>query len=75
MEHNHLRLQTGVAVAAREIVSQAAIPAIRAICVSLLCKNSVSAENGQCKRLDDISVDDITGFYCISYLELVLTRK
>jgi len=32
----------------------------------LLCKNSVPAENGQYKRLDDISVDDITGFYCIA---------
>ena len=31
----------------------------------LICKNSVPAENGQYKRLDDISVDDITGFYCI----------
>ena len=29
----------------------------------LLCKSSVPAENGQYKRLDDISEDDITGFY------------
>ena len=31
----------------------------------LLWKNSVPAENGWYKRLDDISVADITGFYCI----------
>ena len=30
----------------------------------LLCTNSVPAENGRYKWLDDISVDDITGFYC-----------
>ena len=32
----------------------------------LICKNSVPAENGRYKRLDDISVDDLTGFHCIS---------
>ena len=35
MKHNHLRLQTGVAMAARQSVSQAATPAIRAICAAL----------------------------------------
>ena len=35
VKHHHLRLQTGVAVAARESVSQAATPAIRAICAVL----------------------------------------
>ena len=70
-----------MAVAARKSVSQAATPEIRAICAALSAqrfplaplkvadttggKNSVPAENGQYKRLDDTSVDDITGFYCI----------
>ena len=35
MKHNHLCLQTGAAVAARESVSQAATPAIRTICAAL----------------------------------------
>ena len=35
MKHNHSCWQTGVAVAARESVSQAATPAIRAICAAL----------------------------------------
>ncbi len=35
MKHHHLCLQTGVAVAARESVSKAATPAIRAICAAL----------------------------------------
>ena len=35
MKHNHSYLQTGVAVAASESVSQAATPAIRAICAAL----------------------------------------
>ena len=35
MKHNHLGLQTGVAVAARKNVSQAATPAMRAIGAAL----------------------------------------
>ena len=35
MKHNHLCLQTGVAVVARVSVSQAATPAIREICAAL----------------------------------------
>ena len=35
MKHNHSCLQTDVTVAARESVSQAAPPAIRAICAAL----------------------------------------
>ena len=35
MKHNHLCLQTSVAVAARESVSQAVTPAIREICAAL----------------------------------------
>ena len=36
MKHNHSCLQTGLAVAARESVSQAATPAIWAICAALI---------------------------------------
>ncbi len=58
MKHNHLCLQTGVAVAARESDSQAATPVIRAICAALSAKMfplaplEVSDVTG---RLDDIS--------------------
>ena len=49
---NHLCLQTGVAVAARESVSQAATPAIRAICAAL---------SAQRFPLAPLKVADITG--------------
>ena len=52
MKHNHLCLQTGVAVAARESVSQAATPAIRAICAAL---------SAQMFPLAPLKVADITG--------------
>ena len=52
MKHNHLCLQTGVAVAARENVSQAATPAIRVICASL---------SAQVFPLAPLKVADITG--------------
>ena len=58
MKHNHLCLQTGVAVAARESVSLAATPAIRAICAALsaqmfpLTPLKVADKTG---RLDGIS--------------------
>ncbi len=52
MKHNHLRLQTGVAVAAREGVSQAATPAIRAICAAL---------SAQMFPLAPLQVADIVG--------------
>ncbi len=52
MKHNHLCLQTGVAVAARENVSQAATPAIRAICAAL---------SAQMFPLAPLKVADITG--------------
>ena len=64
MKHNHLCLQTGVAVAARESVSQAATPAIRAICAALsapmfpLAPLKVADTTG---GLDDISRE----FYCV----------
>ena len=64
MKHNHLCLQTGVAVAARESVSQAATPAIRAICAALsapmfpLASLKVADITG---GLDDIS----RGFYYV----------
>ena len=50
--HNHWCLQTGVAVAARESVSQAATPAIRAICAAL---------SAQMFPLAPLKVADITG--------------
>ena len=52
MKHNHLCLLTGVAVAARESVSQAATPAIRAICAAL---------SVQLFPLAPLKVADITG--------------
>ncbi len=68
MKHNHSCLQPGVAVAARESVSQAATPAIKAICASLNAQMFPLAplKVGEITSggLDDISVDDITGFYC-----------
>ena len=91
MKHNRLCLQTGVAVAVRESVSQAATPAIRTICaarsaqmfplaplkvadvtgglddicrgfyhVKIRFQSKMANINGR----DDISADDITGFYC-----------
>ena len=78
-------------MAASESVSQAATPAIRAICAALSAqmfplaplkvaditgglddisrgfyyvKIRFRPQNGQHKRLNDTSVDDITGFYC-----------
>ena len=68
MKHNHSCLLTGVAVAAKESVSQATTPVIRAICAALsaqmfpLAPLKVADITG---GLDDISVDDITGFFCI----------
>ena len=80
-------------MAASESVSQAATPAIRAICAALSAqmfplaplkvaditgglddisrgfyyvKIRFRPQNGQHKRLNDTSVDDITGFYCIT---------
>ncbi len=52
MKHNHLCLQTGVVVAARENVSQAATPAIGAICAAL---------NTQMFPIAPLKVADITG--------------
>ena len=52
MKHHHLCLQTGVAVAARESVSQAATPAIRVICAAL---------SAQLFPLASLKVADITG--------------
>ena len=52
MKHNHSCLQTGVAVAARESVSQAATPAIREICAAL---------SAQMFPLAPLKVADITG--------------
>ena len=52
MKHNHLCWQTGVAVAARESVSQATTPAIRAICAAL---------SAQMLPLAPLKVADITG--------------
>jgi len=52
MKHNHSCLQTGVAVAARESVSQAATPAITAICGAL---------SAQMFPLARLKVADITG--------------
>ena len=52
MKHNHSCLQTGVAVAARESVSQAATPAITAICGAL---------SAQMFPLAPLKVADITG--------------
>jgi len=64
MKHNHLCLQTDVAVAARERVSQAATPVIRAINAAL---------SAQMFPLAPLKVADITGgldvisrgFYCV----------
>ena len=64
MKHHHLCLQAGVAVAARESVSQAVTPAIRAICAALsvlifpLAPLKVAYITG---GLDDIS----RGFYYV----------
>ncbi len=52
MKHNHLCLQTGVAVTARENFSQAATPAIRTIGVAL---------SAQMFPLAPLKVADITG--------------
>ncbi len=52
MKHHHLSLQTGVAMAARESVSQAATPAIRAIGAAL---------SAQMFPLAPLKVADITG--------------
>ena len=52
MKHNHSCLQTGVAVAARGSVSQAATPAIRAICEAL---------SAQMFPLAPLKLADITG--------------
>ena len=52
MKHNHLRLQTGVAAAARESVSQAATPAIRAIC---------AARSAQVFPFAPLKMADVTG--------------
>ena len=52
MKHNHLCLRTCVAVAARESVSQAATPAIRAICTAL---------SAHMFPLAPLKVADITG--------------
>ena len=42
----------------------------------IMYKNSVPAENGQYKRLDDKSVDDIIGFYYISRVRnIILTES
>ena len=52
MKHNHLCLQTGVAVAARENVSQVAAPAMRAIRAAL---------SAQTFPIAPLKVADITG--------------
>ena len=52
MKHNHLCFQTDVAVAARESASQAATPAIRAICAAL---------SAQMFPFAPLEVADITG--------------
>ena len=52
MKHNRLCLQTGVAVAVRESVSQAATPAIRTIC---------AARSAQMFPLAPLKVADVTG--------------
>ena len=52
MKHNHLCLQTGVAVAARESVFQAATPATGAICAAL---------SAQMFPFAPLKVADITG--------------
>ena len=52
MKHNHSCSQTGVAVAARENVSQAATPAIRAVCAALSAPTF---------PLEPLKVTDITG--------------
>jgi len=64
MKHNHSCLQTGVAVAARESVSQAATPAIRAICAVLRAQMFPLAP----LKVADIAggLDDISkGFYYV----------
>ena len=64
MKHNHLCLQTGVAVAARESVSQAATPAIKAICAALSAQMFPLAplkEADSTGGLNDISI----GFYYV----------
>ena len=90
-KHHHSCLQTGVAVAAGESVSQAATPAIRAICAALSAlmfplaplkvaditgglddvsrgfyhvKIRFQSKMANINGRDDISADDITGFYC-----------
>ena len=87
MKHYHLCLQTGVAAASRESVSQAALPAICAALSAQMFplaalemadvtgglndlyrefyyrKIRFRPQNGQYMRLDDLSGDDITGFY------------
>ena len=52
MKHNHICLQTSVAVAVSENVSQPATPAIRAICAAL---------SAQMIPLAPLKVADITG--------------
>ena len=64
MKHNHLCLQTGVAVVARVSVSQAATPAIRAISVALSAQMFPLAP----LKVADIAggLDDISkGFYYV----------
>ena len=62
MKHNHLCLQTGVAVAARENVFQAATPAIRAIYAALSAQMFPLAP----LKVADITggLDDISGGFC-----------
>ncbi len=59
MKHNQLCLQTGVALAARQNVSQAATPAIRAICAAL----SAQMLPREPRKVTDITggLDDISG--------------
>ncbi len=52
MKHNHLCLQTGVAVTASERVSQVVTPAVRAICAAL---------SASVFPLAPLKVADITG--------------
>jgi len=52
MKHEHLCLQTGVVVAARESVSQAATPAIGELCAAL---------SAQMFPLTPLKVADVTG--------------
>ena len=68
MKQNHSCLQTGVAVAAKEGVSQAATSAIRAICAVLSAPMFPLTP----LKVADITggLDDITEFYCRYNLEV-----